>query len=225
MSIGCTNTVATCPVRWPFYRLSSVAAGTKIRRAAKRPANSHGASQCRSEDRRSQPFPRFRSAKHCAFRGEGFEFLPEFLLFRPQAVRVQGTPESIGVPLRVGKAARSDGGQRSLDVEQALPDLRFPLRDHAQSGFDGCLNVIRAGLGRVLAGIPGRKVLGGDRGVAECARLDGGVWLVRCRSAGAGEVGVGEARRRTVPLPARRDAGPVLARGLRQRRLILLSGR
>ena len=71
------------------------------------------------------------SPENAAFGGEGFELLPEFFLFRPQAIRVQGTPEPVGVALRGWKSAGSDGRQRCLDVEQALPDFRFPLRDHA----------------------------------------------------------------------------------------------
>ena len=160
-----------------------------------------------------------------AFRGEGFQFPVQRFLFRPQAVCVQGTEEPVRVPLRGGKAARPDGGQRGLDVEQALPDLRVPLRDHAQPGFDGVLDVICTDLGRVLAGISGRQVLAGDGRVAKRVPLERSRRVVRRRSASAGEIGVGEARRRAVPLPAGRDAGAVSPRGLRERRLAFLSGR
>ena len=166
-----------------------------------------------------------RSAKNSSFGGESVQFPVQLFPFGPQAVRVQRAPEPIGVALRGWKPARPDGGQRRLDVEQALPDLRFPLGDYAQPGVDGRLNVVRTGIGRVLAGVAGRKVLGGDGRIAESVRLQGRRRPVGRGSARAAEIGVGEAGRRAVLLPARRDAGAVSPRGLRERRLILLNGR
>ncbi|MYB31853.1 MAG: hypothetical protein F4Y20_04845 [Acidobacteria bacterium] len=87
------------------------------------------------------------------------------------------------------------------------------------------MNVIRTDLGRVLAGVSGRKVLAGDGRVAEWARLERSRRLVRASGARTGEIGVGEARRRAVSLPVCRDAGAVPPRGLGKRRLVLLSGR
>ena len=158
----------------------------------------------------------------------------QLFVFRPQAARVQRTLEPVGVALRDWKPAGADGGQRGLDVEQAFPDLRFPLRNHPPSGLDGRLNLLRAGVGsvlagipgrKVLAGIPGRKVLTGDGRVAQRLALERACRLVRTRGAATGEIGVDEARRRAVVLPARRDAGAVSPRGLRKRRLVLLSAR
>ena len=166
-----------------------------------------------------------RSAKDSSFGGEGVEFPVQLLLFRLQAVRVQRALEAVWITLCVRETADPDRSQRGLDIEQALPDRGFPLGDHAQPGVDGRLNVIRTGVNRILAGIRVRKVRAGDRRVAEGVRLEGSRRPVRRWSARAGEIGVGEARRRAVALPARRDAGAVSPRGLRERRLILLNRR
>lgn len=163
--------------------------------------------------------------QHPAFRSEGVEFPVQLFLFGPQAVRVQWALEAVWITLCVGETADPDGGQRGLDVEQALPDLGFPLRDHAQPGFDGRLHLGRTRTGGVLASISQGNVLTGDGRVAERIRLEGSRRPVRRRSARTAEVGVGEARRRAVALPARRDPGAVSPRGLRERRLVLLSGR
>gem|GEM_PF-4954023 len=83
------------------------------------------------------------------------------------------------------------------------------------------MDVICSDLGRVLAGVSGRKVLAGDGTVAEWIALERSRRLVRTRGARTGEILVGEAPRWTVSLPARRDARPVLPGGFRQGRLSL----
>ena len=176
---------------------------------------------------RSKPCVRglSRSAKDSSFGGEGVEFPVQLLLFRPQPVRVQRALEAVWITLCVRETADPDRSQRGLDIEQALPDRGFPLSDHAQPGVDGRLNVIRTGVNRVLAGVRVRKVRAGDRRVAEGVRLERSRRPVRRWSARTAEIGVGEARRRAVALPARRDAGAVSPRGLRKRRLVLLNRR
>ena len=175
-----------------------------------------------------------RSTEDHAFRGEGFEFLIEFLLFGAEPGRVERALEASRVARGVGEAAGADGGEGRLDIQQAFPDFVFPLGDFAPPGLQVGANLVvsradgvLAGVLRwkVLAGVPQRKVLAGDRGVAERLRFEGSGRAVRPRRPPAGEVGVGKAGRGAALLPARLDPGAVPPRGFRERRWILLRRR